>query len=157
MPDPPSINIGEKAYWRLNETLAWIAWRDPDRCDWPPDISGAYFQLEPLLERGEIRGSRRIGRNGPRRPIEAFEWCDVVLSWLPAPLRIGQDEPRFYDRNTPDRDFAAAIAEPWRDVLFVVADLLKAFPVHHGAEKNPTPSGASISKIVAVLPQPLRG
>ena len=140
MLDPPSINNMKKAHWKLKQTLAWIAWRDPDRCDGPPDISGAYFQLEPLLERGEIRGSRRR-RNGPRRPIEAFEWCDVVLSWLPRPARIGQDEPRFYDRNTPDRDFAAAIAEPWRDVLSAVADLLKAFRCTMGQKRIPRPAG----------------
>jgi hypothetical protein len=102
-----------------------------------------------LLEGGEVRGSRRIGKNGPRKWIEPFEWCDVELVSFANPRFIGQDEPRFYDRNTPARDFAAATAEPWRDVLFVVADIAKAFPAAGETEKNPAPSKASLSTIVA--------
>ena len=130
MPDSDFTKTSE-TYWTLRQTAAWIAWRDPDR-GWsglPPEIDEAYRKLAPLLESGKVRASRRMAKTGPRGPIEPVEWCDVILLWFENPRFIGQDEPRFYDRNTPDRDFADATAEPWRDVLFVVADVVKAFPI----------------------------
>jgi hypothetical protein len=64
------------------------------------------------------------------------------LRWFEKPRLIGQDEPQFYDRNTPARDLAAATAEPWREVLFDAADLQEAFP----ASAEPTPAAANAQK-----------
>ena len=166
MPEANSSKFLQQAYWRLDRLLAWIAYRGGGWSwrDWPPEVRGdlaaakqadkdrlaaeaherkiaeAYGRLMSLLERGEVRASRRIAKNGPRRPIEPYEWCDVELLRYGNPRFIGQEEWQFYDRRTPAQQHYAATAEPWIDVLFEVESALKAFPAAAPA-RTPAPAG----------------
>jgi hypothetical protein len=133
-------------WWEFDQAFAWVAYRDPERvrvaqsawsrhnpCRYPsvwsdPDTARMLPVLIRALQDNPIRASRRDGKRGPRIPIGQPDWCDGVISWFPVPRRIGQERPQFYDRNTPDVEFAADTAEPWRDVLISSRDLLKIFP-----------------------------
>jgi len=163
---PPHETLKD-AHWQYFQALVWVAYRDVDRVreerkewgernprrhppiwswrGWTPEIAEASRVLLQMLQKGTVRASRRKARGGPRRPIDPLEWCDVELVSIDPPRLVGQEAPQFYDRDTPDRDFAAATAEPWRDVLISVADLLRAFPA-----VNPSP--LAISEMTAEIP-----
>ena len=131
MPEADSSKFLQQAYWRLDRLLAWIAYRGAKWSwdnSWPPEIAKAFGLLMTALKKGTARGSRRLGKTGLRHPIEPYEWCDVELLRYGNPRFYGQEEPRFYDKNTPAQQHYAATAEPWIDVLFEVESALKAFP-----------------------------
>ena len=131
MPEADFSKFLQQAYWRLDRLLAWIAYRGAKWSwdnSWPPEIAKAFGLLMTALKKGTARGSRRLGKTGLRHPIEPYEWCDVELLRYGNPRFYGQEEPRFYDKNTPAQQHYAATAEPWIDVLFEVESALKAFP-----------------------------
>jgi hypothetical protein len=177
MPESPSINIGEKAYWTLKQTLAWIAWRDADRVntvyrewrdryyepqlsDWrskPPliwdwrspadELDGAAQALRQKCEAGALHGAGREGVGGPRREIASLQWPDLMLIDI-AGMTAG---PQLYDSSADPLAIMSGRVEPaFHDVLFVAADVVKAFPAPGEAEKNPGEvKKASLSTMVA--------
>jgi hypothetical protein len=143
-------------YWTFWQALAWAAFRDARRVSEPPQHWRSLLERYPqgripwdeviwydeIWSKPEPNKSFAFGRallegkliatglpvsGGGRREIASFEWTDLTLNLL--------ENPVFYRSIASDLEAASNNVLPvFKQVMFRVADVLKAFPKNASLE-----------------------
>ena len=105
--------------WRSKEALI-RDWRSP-----VAELDEAAQALRRMCKAGDLHCTGREGADGPRCEIASLRWLDLVLTDI-AEITVG---PQLYDSSA---DLLAItdrrVGPAFYAVLFVVADVVKAFP-----------------------------
>jgi hypothetical protein len=139
----------------------WIINRGAERPVTPHQRWLENVEAERLLNQACLKGAVAMSgvptTGGSRQLIDPLKLLDVVLVAYGNPRFIGQEEFRFYDRDTPDRDFYTGDAQPvWRRVRYNVVGLKQTFPETQPTtpEQAPTASAPLVDDPPAPVEEP---